>query len=111
MTTAYIWIVIFGLGAVTLLTRCAFSLLPKGFQLPPNVRHALRYAPACALVAIVAPDLLMSPGVDGPVLNLSVQNFRLIAGLCAGAIFLYTRNMVLMIVAGMLIFTGLRLYV
>ena len=40
-----------------------FILFPRPCgQVPPKVQHALRYAPAVALAAIVMPDLLLSDG-------------------------------------------------
>ncbi len=109
MSDLEIWITIFGLTLVTLFTRSSFFLLPEHFRLPPNVQRALRYAPACALLAIIAPDLLLTPtGAPDASLDVSPHNFRLIAALGAGVLFFYTRNMLLIIVVGMLTYTVLR---
>jgi branched-subunit amino acid transport protein len=68
------------------------------------MQHALRYAPAAALAAIVAPDLLMSDGV----LQLSWMNPKLMAGIGAAVFFLMTRRLLGTIVVGMALFTLLR---
>jgi branched-subunit amino acid transport protein len=68
------------------------------------VQHALRYAPAAALAAIVAPDLLMSDSV----LQLSWMNPKLMAGIGAAVFFLMTRRLLGTIVVGMVLFTLLR---
>ena len=47
-----------GLTLATVITRCSFFVLPDSFRIPPTIERALRYAPACALTAIVAPDVL-----------------------------------------------------
>lgn len=105
MSELAIWITIIGLTGVTLLTRAGFLLLPQRYALPPRLQRALRYAPACALIAIVVPDLMTSHGA----LALSFSNIRLLAALIAVPVFLVTRNMLATIAAGMLALTVLRL--
>lgn len=110
MTSSEIWLTILGMSVVTLLARTGFYILPERFQLPPRIQRGLRYAPACALMAIIVPDLLLTHGGPQPgTLDLSLNNARLIAGLIAGVVFLYKRDMLLMIVVGMAAFTALRL--
>lgn len=111
MTALEIWLTILGMSVITLFARAGFFLLPERFQLPPSIQRGLRYAPACALMAIIMPDLLLTHG--GPqagTIDLSMENARLIAGLIATAVFLYKRDMLLMIVVGMAAFTALRLF-
>lgn len=95
-----------GLGLTTVLTRGSFFMLPASLRLPPRVERALRYAPACALAAIVAPDLLAPEGH----LAIGWHNNELWAALAAAAVFAKTRNMLLMMAVGMTLFTVLRLY-
>lgn len=104
MSDLMIWITLAGLTLVTIATRAGFQLLPASWQLPPRMQRALRYAPACALAAIVAPDLLMLHGE----LHIAPDNARLWAGSIAIALFAVTRSMMLTIVGGMLAFTALR---
>lgn len=101
------WITIALLTVATVLTRSSFFFLGNSVRLPPKVQHALRYAPAAAMAAIVVPDLVMSGGV----LSLTWTNPKLLAGLGAALFFILTRRMLETIVVGMALFTGLRLLV
>lgn len=105
MSTEEIWITIALLTVATIVTRSSFFLLGNAVKLPPKVRHALRYAPAAALAAIVAPDLLTSGGG----VDVSLANPKLWAGVGATAFFLLTRHLLGTIVVGMALFTLLRL--
>ena len=93
-----------GLAMTTIVTRGSFFMLPASLQLPPRIERALRYAPACALAAIVAPDILTR---DKHV-YFSWHNNELWAVLIAAAVFAKTRNILVMMVAGMTAFTILR---
>lgn len=104
MTEIQAWLLIFGCGALVFLTRSIFILPGSNLQLSPAVQRMLRYAPAAALAAIIAPDLGMSHGA----LALSPDNARLIAGLAAVAIAAATRSILLTIAGGMLLLTLLR---
>ncbi len=92
------------LTVATIVTRCSFFLLGHAVKLPPKVQHALRYAPAAALAAIVAPDLVMANGA----LQLTWANPKLLAGIGAAAFFLTTRHLLGTIVAGMALYSLLR---
>lgn len=106
MSDLEIWAVIAVLVVATAATRSSFWLVGHHITIPKRVQEVLRYAPACALAAIVAPDLLL--GSTGQ-LQLSVSNPKLLAGLAAVLFYLARRNMLQTIVFGMLVFTGLRL--
>jgi branched-subunit amino acid transport protein len=105
MSDPTIWIVIVGLTAVTLVTRSVFLVLGDRFPLPERVQHGLRYAPACALMALVAPELVVTQGA----IDVSLGNPRLIAGIVAATTILATRSMIAAMVIGMAAFTLLRL--
>ncbi|MGN6388171.1 MAG: AzlD domain-containing protein [Burkholderiaceae bacterium] len=105
MSAHDVWITILSLTAATVIARASFFLLGDAVKLPPKLQHALRYAPAAAMAAIVAPDLLMSGGA--PALDWS--NAKLWAGVGAIAFFLGTRHLLGTIVVGMGLFTLLRL--
>lgn len=99
------------LGAILLLTLC--SILTRtiyflfGDQLPlsDGVRRALRYAPAAALVAIIVPGLFPLQA-DG---TMTVAADQLLGALAAVAVYLRTRNTMLVIVLGMAVFWLARL--
>jgi len=101
------WLTIVLLTAATILTRSSFFLLGHAVKLPPKVQHALRYAPAAALAAIVAPDLMLADGA----LHLTWMNPKLVAGIGAAAFFLTTRHLLGTIIAGMALYTLLRVIV
>ncbi|MBB3220468.1 AzlD domain-containing protein [Pseudoduganella umbonata] len=106
MSDLEIWIVIVSLAIATALTRSGFWLVGHKVTIPPRVQEMLRYAPSCALAAIIAPDLLL----DGAgVVHLDLGNARLIAGIASVAWFAWRRRMLETIVFGMLFFTALRL--
>jgi branched-subunit amino acid transport protein len=92
-----IWLTIVGLGLATFATRSGLLLVGTSARLPPKVESALRYAPACALAAIIVPDLLFVDGV--PVIG--VDNTRLLAALVGIGAFLLTRGTLTTIAAGM----------
>ena len=102
----YLAAAIAGLTVATIVTRGSFFMLPARFALPPQVERALRYAPACALTAIVAQGVLTRN--QEPYLTFS--NYQWWAVLAAGATFLKTRNMIAMISVGMTVFTVLRVW-
>jgi branched-subunit amino acid transport protein len=101
-----IWIVIAVLGVATACTRSAFWLIGHRVTIPPRVQEMLRYAPACALAAIVAPDVML--GQHGE-LQLDPWNPKLLAAIAALGYYLWRRNMLQTIVFGMIAFTLLRL--
>ena len=100
-----IWATIVALALATAATRSSFWLIGHHIAIPRRVHEMLRYAPACALAAIIAPDLLL---IDGQV-QLQLSNLKVLAGIAASVCFLVTRNMLQTIVFGMLSFTALRL--
>jgi branched-subunit amino acid transport protein len=105
LSNVEIWLVIIGLTLVTILMRSSFLMLGDYFPLPERVQHGLRYAPVCALVALVTPELFLTQeGFD-----LSITNAKLVAGLAAAIITLTTRSMIAAMAVGMLILTAIRL--
>jgi branched-subunit amino acid transport protein len=77
-----LWITILGMGAITLMLRASFILLPERVRLPGLLRRALPFVPAAVLTAVWAPELALQKGV----LQLSLYNERLAAGLLAIAV-------------------------
>jgi branched-subunit amino acid transport protein len=102
-----IWVVIAALGLATASTRSVFLLIGHRLAIPPRVQQLLRFAPGCALAAIVAPDVLLGPAGQ---LQVGLSNPKLLAGLAALGYYLWRRNMLQTIVVGMLVFTLLRVF-
>jgi branched-subunit amino acid transport protein len=100
-----IWTVIVVLGVATACCRSALWMVGHRVTIPRRVQEMLRYAPACALAAIVAPDFLLGPQGE---IELAVTNPKLLAGILALAYYLWRRNMLQSIVIGMVVFTALR---
>ena len=100
-----IWVTIGVLLLATAATRSSFWLIGHHITIPRRVHEMLRYAPACALAAIIAPDLLL---IDGHV-QFALANLKLLAGVIAIVFYVLWRNMLQTIVFGMLVFTVLRL--
>ena len=100
-----IWATIGVLCVATAATRSSFWLIGHRVTIPPRVQEMLRYAPACALAAIIGPDLLIDP--QGEV-QLTLANPKLIAAIAAFAFYLWRRSMLMTIIFGMLVFTLLR---
>lgn len=106
MSDIEIWAVIILLTIATVIDRSAFWVVGHHINLPKRVQEALRYAPSCALAAIVAPDFFIS---DNQLVT-SLHNPKLIAGVAAAVFYLWKKDMLLTIIFGMGIFTLVRLY-
>ncbi len=106
MSDADIWIITGLLTLATLIARSSLFLLGHAVRLPPKVVHALRYAPAAALAAIIAPDLLLQQ--DGA-MTPALTNPKLLAAVGATLFFLRFRHLLGTIVVGMLLFSALRM--
>jgi branched-subunit amino acid transport protein len=97
-------------GAVTFGIRYVPMALISGQggdeALPPLVKRALRYVPPAVLSAIFVPELLMPKGV----VDISLSNIRLLAGIIAILVALTTRRVLPTILIGMValwVLTGL----
>ena len=104
MSDVTLWVVIVGLTVVTVVTRSAFLIIGDRWTLPERVQHGLRYAPACALVALIAPELVTANGS----LAIAFDNPKLVSGLAAGAVMVATRSMLAAMGIGMAAYTLLR---
>ena len=62
MSPLQIFFTILGMGAVTLLFRAFFLIPDQDLPMPRWLREGLRYAPIAALVAVVAPEIVMAQG-------------------------------------------------
>lgn len=76
---ADVWIAIAVLVVATAATRSTFWLVGHHITIPRRVGEMLRYAPACALAAIIAPDMLM----EGPQVHFDLSNLKLLSGIAA----------------------------
>jgi len=93
-----IWLVFFLAGLLTYAIRLSFILLVDHRSMPPVLTRSLRFIPPAVLTAIIFPEIFLKNGV----LNLSIDNTRLLAGLLAALVAWRTRSAVLSILVGML---------
>jgi len=107
MIELYVLGAIAGISLATFVTRSALLLFGSTLQLPPALEAALRFAPACALAAIIVPDLLLQGGE--PVWSL--DNHRLLAGAAGTLLFVAFRNTFVTIIGGMCVFWLLQAWV
>jgi branched-subunit amino acid transport protein len=105
-TWLYLLLGVIGMGAVTLITRGSFFVLPPRIELPQRFESALRYAPACALTAILVPSVFADAKGN---LLVPWSNPKLWGAAAAVAVFLRWRSMQLTMVFGMAVFTAARL--
>ncbi len=105
MSSVETWVVIVGLTLVTIGTRSFFLVLGDHVPLPERVQHALRYAPACALAALIAPAVLFDPELT----LVGLADPKLVAAAVALGSMLLTRSMLATMLIGMLAFTLMRL--
>jgi branched-subunit amino acid transport protein len=92
-----IWLVFLLGGLLTFGMRYSFIYLLGRFEIPEMLRRALRFVPPAVLTAIVVPELFVRSGD----IELSLANFRLLAGLIAILVAWKTKNTLLTILAGM----------
>ena len=92
-----IWLVMFFGGLITFGMRFSLIYLFGRFQVPDTMRRALHYVPPAVLSAIVFPELFLRNGV----LDISMANTRLLAGLVAVLVAWFSKNTLITIIAGM----------
>ncbi|MEI7847566.1 MAG: AzlD domain-containing protein [Chloroflexota bacterium] len=104
MNTLSLWLLFLMIGLATFLMRFSFIFLIGKISLPEWLRRALRFVPASVLAALVFPALTHPTGV----LDLTLGNFRLLAGLAGAVVAWRTRNVLLTLLAGMLMLWALQ---
>ncbi len=97
MSQGLLWVSIIIIGLLTLGIRLSFMLFMGKTRIVPMVQQALRFVPVAVLSALIAPALFLPGGV----LNLSIGNNRLIAGIVAILVAWRTNNVLLTILIGM----------
>jgi branched-subunit amino acid transport protein len=98
-------IAIVGLALITLLTRGLFLIPEREVPLPAWLQQGLRYAPLAAVVAVVAPEVLMTQGR----LIGTWQDARLPAVAAATVYYLWRRDILGTILSGTAVLLLLRL--
>ena len=93
-----IWLVMVIGGLITFGMRFSLIYLFGRLQVPETMRRALHYVPPAVLSAIIFPDLFLRGGV----LDISVNNIRLLAGLVAVLVAWLSKSTLITIISGML---------
>ena len=93
-----IWLVMLFGGIITFLIRFSFIYLFGRLHVSERLRKALHYVPPAVLSALIFPELFLHEGQ----LNLTFDNYRLLAGLFAILVAYWTKNTLVTILAGML---------
>jgi branched-subunit amino acid transport protein len=104
MSSTEIWLSIVAMTIITLATRTVMLVFGDRIPLPERVQHALRFAPVCALTALIAPELLTEQGAWA----ISLANAKLVGGAIAVAVMLATRSMIATMGIGMAAYLALR---
>jgi branched-subunit amino acid transport protein len=98
-------VAIIGLALITLLTR-GFFLLPRHeLPLPAWLQQGLRYAPLAALMAVIAPEVVLSQGA----LISTWHDARLPAVAVASAYYFWRRGILGTIVSGSAVLLAFKL--
>ena len=105
MQTWYLTIGIVGLAVVTVVTRGFFLLSDREVELPAWAVQGLRYAPIAALVAVIAPEIVLT---DGALIS-TWQDARIYAVLVATAYFWWRRGILGTIVSGTAVLLALKI--
>jgi branched-subunit amino acid transport protein len=96
---------IVGLAVVTVLTRAFFLFPDRELTLPPWATQGLRYAPLAALVAVIAPEIVLTDGALLP----TWADARVYAVLVATAYFWWRREILGTILSGTAVLLALRI--
>ena len=104
MSAVEVWVTVVLMTVVTVATRTVMIVFGDRIPLPERVQHALRFAPACALTALIAPELLTEQGAWA----ISLANAKLIGGVIAIAVMLATRSMLATMGLGMAAYLAMR---
>lgn len=97
MSAGSVWLLFLAIGLGTFLLRFSFIYLFGKVEMPDWLRRALRYVPAAVLAALVFPALTHPTGM----LDISLNNARLLAGLGGALAAWKTRNVLWTLVVGM----------
>jgi branched-subunit amino acid transport protein len=105
VTTVETTVAILGLALLTVLTRAFFLIPERELPLPEWLQQGLRYAPLAALVAVVAPEIVLTNGE----LISTWKDARLPAVLVASAYYFWRRGILGTIISGTTVLLLLKL--
>lgn len=100
-----LWLTIIACGIVTFLIRFSFIAIHGRVTMPDWFTRALTFVPIAVLSAITMPEILIQDNV----VDVSILNPRLIAGIAAALVAWRTKNVMVTIGVGMVVLWGLQL--
>jgi branched-subunit amino acid transport protein len=98
-------VAVLGLALITVLTRGLFLIPEREVPLPAWLQQGLRYAPLAALVAVVAPEIVLTQGK----MITTWMDARLPAVAVATAYFFWRRDILGTILSGTAVLLVLKL--
>ena len=98
------WLTMLTVGILTFGIRLSFIVILDRWQPPELIQRSLRFVPVAVLTAIIVPELVMPGGI----VDISISNLRLLAGIVAMLVAWKTKNIVWTIIAGMGVLLGLQ---
>ena len=104
MNSLYGVVAVVGLVVITLVTRGFFLFSDRQMSLPPWLDRGLRHAPLAALVAVVAPEVVLT---QGQFLD-TWRDPRLFALVAAALWYVWRRTLLGVIVSGLMVMFALR---
>ncbi len=103
LSSANLLTIFFGMFAVTYLPRVLPLTILSRMKLPKFVIDVLEYIPIAILGALLVPTLLL---VDGRI-NISLDNYLLIAAVITGIISVFTKKIFVIVLSGIAIMAAL----
>ena len=107
LTSLEIGILLVGMGLVTLGTRGFFMFWGDRVRMPELILRSIRYAPLAAIVAILAPEIVM-PASATQISQFNWALPQLWAGLAAFVAFTWLRTMLPTLIIGMMVYSAMR---
>lgn len=95
-----IWLIMLLGGLITFGMRFSLIYLFGRFQVPETMKKALHYVPPAVLSAIIFPELFLRDGA----FYISLDNTRLLAGLAAIVVAWFSKNTLITIIVGIVVF-------
>jgi branched-subunit amino acid transport protein len=105
VTTGQLVVVVIGMTVISVVTRSFFMLPNREWPLPSWLLQGLRYAPLAALVAVIAPEIVLTNGA----LIDTWRDARLFAVAAGTAYFVWRRDILGMIITGTAVLLALRI--
>ena len=102
---AYLALTILGMAVVTVISRGAFLWSKRDIRLPEPLQRALQVAPLAAIVAVLAPEIVMAHGE----LIGTWRDARLPAALAATLWYAWRPGVLGPLLAGLAVYLPLRL--